>query len=71
MEEHAPSTFMLDDFYAVRLHSEGEHEVSGEVVRLAAQSGDVATHLFDVPLMQDEQAAKDWAMRALEAYREG
>jgi hypothetical protein len=66
-----PQTVMLDAFYAMRLHNEGETGVDGEVIMVGSESGQVDTHLFDVPSMQDEQAAKEWALRALQAYREG
>lgn len=62
---------MLDDFYALEVKRCGGNEVSGEVVRLAAKDGQDNTRLFGVPLMQDEQSAKEWAIRALQAYREG
>ncbi|NOU97897.1 hypothetical protein GC093_32425 [Paenibacillus sp. LMG 31456] len=64
-------TVMLDAYYALRLQSEGEIGVSGDVIRLSAGTGQAYTHLFDIPSMQDEQAAKEWALRALQAYREG
>ncbi|MFD0678186.1 MULTISPECIES: hypothetical protein [unclassified Paenibacillus] len=61
----------LDAFYALRLQNVGELEVSGDVIMLAAEAGQADTHLFDVPSMANKQAAKEWALRALQAYREG
>ncbi|MDF2962695.1 MAG: hypothetical protein K0S39_4430 [Paenibacillus sp.] len=71
MEEQQMKTIRLDDFYAVRLWPEGQNEISGEIIMVAAEPGQGNTRLFNLPLMQNEQAAKDWAFRALQAYREG
>jgi len=63
---------ILDDFYALRLRPEGSGSVRGEVVMIAAAgSGSADKRLFEVPVMIDEQSAKEWALRALQAYREG
>jgi hypothetical protein len=69
-----PHLLMLDDFYALRLRSAGGGEggVSGEIVMLAnGERGQTETALFEVPVTDSEQAAKEWALRALQAYREG
>ncbi|TDF95902.1 hypothetical protein [Paenibacillus piri] len=65
-------TVMLDKYYALKLRDEGEGSVSGEIVLLSG-SGQKRSdmRIFEVPAMQDEQAAKEWALRALLAYREG
>jgi hypothetical protein len=61
----------LDAYYAVKLHDIENGELSGELVRLEASESQTATHLFDVPAQSNEQAVKEWAARALQAYREG
>lgn len=61
----------LDDFYVMRVHTEGKREVSGEIIRLSADPQQAATHLFDSPVYKDVQDLKEWAVRALQAYREG
>jgi hypothetical protein len=61
----------LDDYYAVKLRKEISGQYSGELVRLGVNEQQTATHLFAVPTLTDRQAVKEWAARALQAYREG
>ncbi|WP_282936663.1 hypothetical protein [Paenibacillus sp. RC67] len=61
----------LDDFYVMRIHTEGKGEVRGEIIRLSEDPKHPATHLFDSPIYEDVQGLKEWAVLALQAYREG
>ncbi|GAA4863263.1 hypothetical protein GCM10023310_48400 [Paenibacillus vulneris] len=61
----------LDDFYALRIHREGKRGVNGEIIRLNTNSIHPPTHLFNTPSFEDAEALKEWAARALQAYREG
>ncbi|WP_028547818.1 hypothetical protein [Paenibacillus sp. UNC451MF] len=69
VEDH--DVVRLDDFYAMKVHTGGKGGVSGEIIRLSVDPQHPATHLFDSPVYADIQDLRDWAVRALQAYREG
>jgi hypothetical protein len=67
---HDTQTVMLDSFYLLK-YKERAGSFQGEVIRQDGEFQHNGTHLFDVPEQPDEQTLKAWAVRALEAYREG
>lgn len=61
----------LDNYFYLRVCVDEHGTCSGEVVRRETDAEGLATHIFDVPPQRNAHDLKDWAVRALEAYREG
>jgi len=70
---HPETIVPLDDYYYLKLQAADEQgRYTGEVVRSnGSKKDDQATHLFDVPIQPNAEAAELWAVNALRAYREG
>jgi hypothetical protein len=71
MDEGRQRLVELDTYFYLRIHQGEQGTCIGEVIRGNADAGDPATHVFDVPPQANAKALEDWAVRALQAYREG
>lgn len=71
MRQEEKQLRQIDHDYYLLLQINESGQYSGEVIRRKGPNEETATHLFDIPPQADVQATEQWAIQALQAYREG